>query len=173
MSNANLTNKDINSPPSNQVPLWAKAIALLALLNLTLGLFNISYVRLRDIYFRYLPAIVRTYDPIKGIEPNTQTDKYVVTVNQLVAKLPEKGLLDQTTKDLLASLRSQSVALIEDDPFIAGNKFATFAKIQRRMRERVGVESTKEAFLTFWSVDYLMSKNVIQEINFLRIKLVL
>ncbi|NEP89180.1 MAG: hypothetical protein F6K18_21415 [Okeania sp. SIO2C2] len=63
------------------------------------------------------------------------------------------------------------MALIEDDPFIAGNKFATFAKIQRRIRERVGVESTREAFLTFWSVDYLMSKNVIQEINFFENKI--
>ncbi|NES66864.1 MAG: hypothetical protein F6K24_17195 [Okeania sp. SIO2D1] len=171
MSNANLTNKDIISPPSKQVPLWAKAIALLALLNLTLGLFNISYVQLRDIYLKYLPAVVRVYDPIKGIEPNTQTDNYLVTVNQLVAKLPEKGLLDPTTKDLLTSLRSQSVALIEEDPFAVGNKFATFAKIQRRMQERVGVESTREAFLTFWSVDYLMSKNVIQEIDFFENKI--
>ena len=96
-------------------------------------LFYISYVSLWDIYFRYLPAVVKVYDPIKGIKPNIQTDNYLVTVNKLVAQLPEKGLLDTTTKDLSTSLRSQSVALIEDDPFIAGNKFATFAKIQRRM----------------------------------------
>ncbi|NER03213.1 MAG: hypothetical protein F6K17_11560 [Okeania sp. SIO3C4] len=117
MSNVNLTDDIQVSQTSQQVALWAKAIALLTLFNLTLGLFNISYVPLRDIYFRYLPAVVRVYDPIKGIELNIQTDNYLVTVNQLVAQLPEKGLLDPTTKDFLSSLRSQSVALIEDDPF--------------------------------------------------------
>ncbi|NES02670.1 MAG: hypothetical protein F6K22_07315 [Okeania sp. SIO2F4] len=171
MSTANLTQSNQVSQTSNQVPLWAKAIALLTLLNLILGLFNISYVPLRDIYLKYLPAVVRVYDPIKGIEANTQTENYLVTVKQLVAQLPEKGLIDQTTKDRLASLRSQSVALIEENPFMVGNKFATFAKIQRRMRERVGVESTREAFLIFWSIDYLMSENVIEEIDFFESKI--
>ncbi|MDJ0555443.1 MAG: hypothetical protein QNJ68_13565 [Microcoleaceae cyanobacterium MO_207.B10] len=81
-------------------------------------------------------------------------------------QLPKKGLMDPTTKDLLASLRSQSVSLIEEDPFMVANKFATFAKIQRRMGERVGAESVKQAFLTFWSSDYLLSQNLNQEINF-------
>ncbi|NEP04187.1 MULTISPECIES: hypothetical protein [Okeania] len=63
------------------------------------------------------------------------------------------------------------MALIEDDPFIAGNKFATFAKIQRRMRKRVRIESTRKAFVTFWSIDYLMSKNVTQEIDFFENKI--
>ncbi|MGB3514109.1 MAG: hypothetical protein WBA93_33860 [Microcoleaceae cyanobacterium] len=166
MSDTNLTNNYEVAQPSERVPLWAKAIALLALLNLTLGLFNISYVPLRDIYLQYLPVVVRAYDPIKGIEPHPQTENYLVTVNQLVAQLPEKGLIDPTTKDLLASLRSQSVALIEEDPFMVANKFATFAKIQRRMRDRVGVDSTKQAFLTFWTADYLLSQNVNEEINF-------
>ncbi len=171
MSSVNLTNNNQVSQPSNQVPLLAKAIALLALLNLILGLFNISYVPLRDIYLRYLPGVVRIYDPVKGIEPHPQTENYLLTVNQLVAQLREKGLIDPTTKDLLASLRSQSVALIEENPFMVGNKFATLAKIQRRMRERVGVESTREAFLAFWSLDYLMSKNITQEIDFFESKI--
>ncbi|MEM1168868.1 MAG: hypothetical protein AAGJ08_07245 [Cyanobacteria bacterium P01_H01_bin.35] len=171
MSTANLTQNNQVSQTSKQVPLWAKAIALLALLNLILGLFNISYVPLRDIYLRYLPTVVRIYDPIKGIEPNPQTESYLTTVNQLVTILPEKGLTDPTTKDLLESLRIQSVALIEENPFMVGNKFATFAKIQRRMRERVGVESAKQAFLIFWSMDYLMSENVIEEIVFFQSKI--
>lgn len=166
MSDVNLINNDKTAQPDRRVPLWAKAIALLALFNLALGLFNIIYVPLRDIYLEYLPAVVRVYDPIKGIEPHPQTENYLVTVDRLVAQVPKTGIIDPTTKDLLASLRSQSVALIEEDPFMVANKFATFAKIQRRMRERVGADSAKQAFLKFWSADYLLSKNINEEIKF-------
>lgn len=156
---------------SRQVPWWAKLIALAALFNLILGLFNLSYVPLRDIYLRYSPSLVRVYDPIKGIEPHPQTQNYLKTADELAAQLPISGLESPTTKKLLASLRYQSIALIEENPFMVASKFATFAKVQRRMRERVGTDSAKEAFITFWSRDYLSLRDVNAELDFFNSKI--
>jgi hypothetical protein len=157
---------ETRTTPRQQVPWWAKLIALVALLNLILGLLNLSYVPLRDIYLKYSPSLVQLYDPIKGIEPHPQTENYLRTADELVVQLPVEGLEAPTTEKLLASLRSQSISLIEEDPFMVASKFATFAKVQRRMREHIGTDSAKEAFLTFWSSDYLSQRDVNTEIDF-------
>ena len=49
---------------------------------------------------------------------------------------------------------------------MVASKFATFAKVQRRMRERVDTDSAKEAFITFWSRDYLSQRDINAELSF-------
>ena len=62
---------------------WQKIIALIAVINLCLVLFNLSYLPFRDIYLRYTPVLIRIYDPVKGIEPHPDTETYLDTVGQL------------------------------------------------------------------------------------------
>ena len=45
--------------------------------------------------------------------------------------------------------------MIETNPFAGAGKSGTLEKIKNRMREHIGEESSKAAFNTFWSQEYL------------------
>ncbi len=47
---------------------WDVFMVWVAIINLSLILFDLSYLWLRPTYFRYLPVVTRIYDPVKGIE---------------------------------------------------------------------------------------------------------
>ena len=135
--------------------LWGKAIALVAVINLVLVLFNLSYLPFRDVYLHYTPFVVHLYDPVKGIEPHPDTETYLDTVGQLKRQLPQAGLQSPSTQQLLDSLQAQSIALVEENPFLSSNKLGTFAKLKRRMQYRLQTRSAREAFAQFWSEEYL------------------
>jgi len=142
-----------------------KFIALIALINLILVLFNLSYLPLRDIYFNRVPFLVRVYDPVKAIEPHPDTTAYLQTGDRLIQKITAgESILD--TEDLLASLRQQSIYLIEENPYSSSNKLRTFAKLKHRMEYRLQTRSTKEAFARFWSQEYLSQADTAQELAF-------
>jgi hypothetical protein len=67
-------------------------MALVALGNLSLVLFDISYVSGRDFYFRQLPVLTQLYDPFKGIEPHRDTQKYLETLEKLKTQVVQTGL---------------------------------------------------------------------------------
>lgn len=158
------TTKDDSGPIS-----WIKKIiAILAVINLVLVLFNFSYIPLRDIYLRYIPAVVTAYDPIKGIEPHPDTEKYLQTVDLLTAEFqqPESDLSAPKVQNLLTSLQEQSDMMLDENPFMAAAKFGTFAKIQRRIRYHVGTEYANQAFQRFWTADYLLANGWKTELAF-------
>jgi hypothetical protein len=82
-----------SAPASRQ---WLKKlealIALIALANLGLVLFDITYIRFRDLYFRYLPQLTQRYDWVKGIEPYRDTDQYLTDVDRLETAIAQQGL---------------------------------------------------------------------------------
>ncbi|MDY6784222.1 MAG: hypothetical protein SW833_17020 [Cyanobacteriota bacterium] len=135
---------------------WHKFVAIIAVLNLLLVLFNLFYLPLRDVYVRNIPAIARLYDPVKSISPHPDTQRYLNTVDALKEQVAATGLQDTNTQLLLQDLRQQSVDLVDENPFAAANKFATFAKLKRRMEYQLDTLSAKQAFTAFWSPDYLM-----------------
>ena len=145
---------------------WSKLVALIALVNLGLGLFNLSYISLRDTYLQELPMLVSLYDPVKGIEPHPDTQHYLQRVDDLSRQLQQTGLESPQGTQHLQELRQHSTALIDENPFLDSNKFAAFAKLKRRMRERVGVESATAAFSQFWSQDYLQRAGWQDELAF-------
>lgn len=109
---------------------WQKLIALIALINLALVLYNLSYLPLRDVYLRYTPLLVKAYDPVKGIEPHPDTEEYLQTVTRTKQEIAQKGLEADSTERLLVSLRQQSNTLVEENPFLDANKLGTFAKLK-------------------------------------------
>ncbi|MGL5195487.1 MAG: hypothetical protein ACRC8Y_18045, partial [Chroococcales cyanobacterium] len=157
-------------PPNTGGPIdWFKRfMAILAVINLVLVGFDSSYITLRDIYFQEIPPLVVAYDPIKGIEPHPETEKYLETVNQLTLELQQnQGYLETPqVENLLESLRHESEGLLNENPFMAAGKFGTFGKIQRRMRHHIGTEYASDAFQTFWTSDYLNHQDLNREINF-------
>ncbi len=158
-------------------------MALIATANLVLVVFNMTYVPLRDFWrnrtigvenFRItlpLPDITPFYDPIKGIEPNRDTQRYLNQVGQLEVELQQGGIESDAVKAQLQTLRDSSVEMIETNPFAVANKSGTLEKIKNRMRDHIYGSgkrdlSSSKAFQTFWSVENLQQNGVRAELNF-------
>ncbi|MCZ0901678.1 hypothetical protein ON021_17430, partial [Microcoleus sp. HI-ES] len=82
-------NSRIKSP---KVPWFERFMALVALGNLSLVLFDISYVPGRDFYLRQLPVLTQVYDPFKGIKPHRDTQQYLETLEELKIQVVQTGL---------------------------------------------------------------------------------
>ncbi|MGB3614881.1 MAG: hypothetical protein WBA10_13895 [Elainellaceae cyanobacterium] len=135
---------------------WGRVVAIVAVANLAIAAFNLSYLPLRNLYLRYIPAIVTVYDPVKGIETHPTTRSYIQTVDALHQQIDAAPSLEAAeVGDRLADLRQQSEALIQENPFASAGQFGTFAKLKRRVRNLTQASSALEGFETFWSADFL------------------
>lgn len=160
-----------SAKPKGIILLVERAIALLALAHLGLSLFDWTYVPLRDYYHRWLPGLARLYDPIKGIEPFRSTQTYLDTADEFAeiaaaSDNPERVLESDRADSLLAELRDQSVAMIDNNPFEISNRTGNFELAKDRMSDYMGLESAKQSFRQFWSVDYLQDRDVQAELEF-------
>ncbi|MDZ8079372.1 MAG: hypothetical protein RMY36_012935 [Nostoc sp. SerVER01] len=152
---------------SQQRNLWfERFMAILATVNLSLVLFDLSYVHWRDLYLQKLPQIVHIYDPIKGIEPHRDTKKYLETLDALQEQVSQTGLQSPEVKNRLEEITRLSNEMIDTNPFAGANKSGTLEKIKNRMRDRTDKESAKQSFAIFWSQPYLTQQGWLQEINF-------
>lgn len=146
-------------------------MAIVAVVNLTLVAFDMSYVRMRTFWLQGnipipivggtikapVPPVTDWYDYIKGIEPQRDTAAYLQRVDALEAQIRKTGVRSPEAKVLLEELRSRSVKMIEENPFGLANKSGSLEKIKNRMRDLIKNEedSAKEAFRIFWSQEYL------------------
>ncbi|WP_026732824.1 hypothetical protein [Fischerella sp. PCC 9605] len=151
-----------------QYKLWfERVIAIIATLNLGLVLFDLSYIYWRDYYLRYIPVIVDIYDPIKGIQPHRETEKYLNTVDELQKQLrSQNNVQSPQVETQLEELRRLSAEMINDNPFALAEKSGTLEKIKNRMRDHLNQESAKQAFAIFWSQEYLLQNGWTEEIRF-------
>ncbi|MBD2182276.1 hypothetical protein H6S82_21290 [Planktothrix sp. FACHB-1355] len=169
---------------SSRRNLWfERLMAILASLNLGLVLFDMSYVPWRNFWLQGnlqfldfvikipLPPITHWYDPVKGIQPHRETQKYLETVNALEEQVAQQGLQSPETEKLLADMRRLSNEMIDSDPFRVANKSGTLEKIKNRMRDRIGLDSARQSFKTFWSQDYLLKNGWKKEITFFNNKI--
>ena len=155
------------TPSNTRRNLWfERVMALLALTNFGLVLFDLSYVPWRNFYLRQVPSLTKVYDPIKGIEPHRDTQKYLDTVEKLKASVAATGLQSPEVEFLLQELRALSVEMVENNPFAVANKTGTLEKIKNRMRQHIGNDSGKQSFRTFWSQEHLARAGWLQEIAF-------
>lgn len=147
--------------------LWfERLMALTATVNLGLVLFNLTYVEWRDFYLRNLPQVQKIYDPIKGIEPHRETEYYLITVEEFEQQVRVTGIESVQSAAKLEEVRELSVEMIENNPFAGASKSGTLEKIKNRMRDRLRNESSKGAFSTFWSQDYLLKQGLDRELDF-------
>jgi len=144
-------------PPSTQPQnRWlARLIAILALINVALVGFDLSYIPWRDFYLEMAPGLVQVYDRVKGIEPHPETQTYLQQVDALEVQVAQTGLISAETAAVLRTLQDLSLHLIEDNPFDVANKSGSLAKIKTEIRAYVGAGAAHEAFTTFWSPGYL------------------
>lgn len=59
---------------------WSQLIALIALVQFVLVLFNLSYVPLRSLYLEFTPIIVNAYDPVKEMGQFWQIDLWFMAI---------------------------------------------------------------------------------------------
>jgi len=128
-----------------------RLIAVIALVNLFLVVFDLTYVSCRNVYLLKIPSLTRLYDPIKGIEPHRETQSYLDTVSQLEAQVLHTGLQSSEAENLLVQLQTKSDEMIKDNPFAGANKSGTLEKIKNVIRDHMGIESAHQAFREFWS----------------------
>lgn len=162
----------INKTSPKQKNLWfERLMAIVATVNLGLVVFDLTYVQWRNFYLQRLPKITQIYDPIKGIEPHRETQNYLKTVEELKEQVSQTGLTSPQGRGKLVQLSRLSVEMIDSNPFAAVGKSGTLEKIKNRMRDRVGNDSAKQSFTTFWSQAYLSEKGWNQEITFFNQKI--
>jgi len=150
-------------------------MALLALANLGLVAFDMSYIPWRDFWFRSFPSVTRAYDRVKGIEPHRDTEAYLEAVNALQQELQQTGLQSSQVQATLEELRDRSAEMITTNPFAVADKSGTLEKIKNRMREHIFQqrrrESAKQAFTTFWSTESLTQRGIDNELQFFNQKI--
>lgn len=140
-------------------------IAILAVINLCLVFFDLTYIHWRDFYFQVLPNVTQIYDPIKGIEPHPETQNYLYKVTELEEQVLQTSLNSPQVKNRLSELRFLSHRMIEENPFDVANKSGTLAKIKNEIRLHTNQQSARDAFNVFWSQTYLSEMGWQSEIN--------
>lgn len=166
-------------------------MAILSTVSLLLVCFDLSYIPLRDFWlqgrvkffaFKFgeyeysfpkepvtlfeLTALTNAYDKIKGIEPYRETEEYLRTYKNLKDTLIRYNLESPQVETLLADLRARSEEMIDTNPFQIANKTGTLERIKNLMRDRLESDSAKDAFHTFWSLEYLNAQDVNEELSF-------
>ena len=122
---------------------------LLATVHLLLLAFDTTYFQLRPYYFKFLPAVVRSYDPIKGAEPQRDTVMYLLEAEHFFARCRTDGQISGSQREAMIMLSDQ---LVEDDPFAQAHLSGRLEMIKADMRNFTGVStSSKQAFESFWS----------------------
>lgn len=146
-------------------------MAIVAVVNLTLVAFDMSYIRMRNFWLHGdmaipiiggtikapVPPVTTWYDSVKGIEPHRDTAAYLQQVDALEAQIRKTGVRSPEANAGLSELRNLSVKMIEENPFQVANKSGSLEKIKNRMRDLISSEedSAKQSFRTFWSQEYL------------------
>ncbi len=92
-------------------------------------------------------------------------------VDDLNRKLVEKGIDSPEIEEALKLLREESNKMIDGNWFAGAGKTGSLEKIKNRFRDRVDIKSSRQAFETFWSKEYLKSKGVDQELAFVKEKI--
>lgn len=173
--------------------LWfEKFMAVVAVINLTIVAFDLSYVPLRDFWLSgqvtvggintayvqlkgveldLLPEtaseFITRYDLVKGIVPNRDTEEYLVKVEQLKQELITNGVASSEANILFGDIRRRSIEIIQTDAFSEANKTGNLERIKNKMRSHIPNKdnSAKTSFWRFWTPAHFTDQ-IPQEIAF-------
>lgn len=147
-------------------PQAERIIAIIALINLGLVFFDLSYLNLRPVYRQHLGAVTQIYDPVKGIKAHPQTERYQAQVEQLRNQLTQAEPRSPQVEDSLSELRNLSQQLVAERPFAAPHGDHALVTIQQAIQARTAQPLTQDAFAQFWSADYLEQQGWQSELAF-------
>ena len=157
---------------------FEKLMALVAVINLIIVGFDLSYVPLRDFwlsgqitvggvksaYVRFdgieldlipenVSQFITQYDVVKGIIPNRDTEEYLTKVEQLRQELAVNGVDSPVAKNLFGDIRRRSIEIVQTDAFSEANKTGNLERIKNRMRSHSPNKdnSAKTSFWQYWT----------------------
>jgi hypothetical protein len=173
--------------------LWLERLmALLAVVNLIIVAFDLSYIPLRDFWLsgqvtlgnvnsayikldgikldlipQNVSQLITRYDVVKGIIPNRDTEEYLEKVEQLEEALKTNSLDSPIVNNLMGDLRRRSIEIIQTNAFAGANKTGNLERIKNKMRSHIPNQdnSAKIAFWRFWTPAYFEGK-VDEELEF-------
>lgn len=145
-----------NLPP--WLGLLEKLVAIIALFNLVLVIFDLSYVPGRDLYLQGDLFVERFR--------TTKRERYLAKVDRLQALLQENGLDDPQVEPLLAELRQESIQLVDEERFRVTDRYGALEEIKTRIETEMGAENATQAFLAFWNREYLNAVGWRQAMDF-------
>jgi hypothetical protein len=122
--------------------LWDLFMVWVVLINLCLILFDLSYLWLRPVYFKYVPIITRAWDPVLGIEPHPLTGELIETAEtaqQLIATEPTSATLEE----ILEKLRTLTFRVYVEDPFERSGQTANLDAIKDGAARATGYSSSE------------------------------
>jgi hypothetical protein len=131
-----------------------------AVINLSLILFDLSYLWLRPTYFHYLPVVTRTYDPVKGIEPHPLTGSLLDEV-QTTQELVQRDLGSPELAAHVASLRELTLRVFRENPFERSGQSELLGVLKQKLADSTGVPRSdlendqvlEQAVAALWPTD--------------------
>jgi hypothetical protein len=136
---------------------WDVFMVWVAVINLWMILFDLTYLWLRPVYFNYLPVVTRIYDPVKGIEPHPLTEavleQFAVTKAEL-ARDPDSPAIPEHVD----RLRELSYRMMRENPFERSGMERANDIIKERLSSNIGrtgdaladPDILMEAVVAFW-----------------------
>ena len=139
---------------------WDLFMVWVALINLWMILFDLTYLWLRPYYFRWVPVVTRLYDPVKGIEPHPLTEEFLETLSatrDLLARDPGSPEVQGQAK----RLRELSARILLENPFERSGQTATYTHLVQQVARLVGAtpgalrnpDQLQRALLRLWPDD--------------------
>jgi hypothetical protein len=121
---------------------------IIAAVHLCLLVFDSTYFRFRNLYYFYLPNVVKFYDPVKGLSPHQFTSDYLTLASEYFSSCHVTQHVEASQKLRLIELSDQ---MIEENPFERAAQSGQLEIIKENMRRFTGVKnSSKKAFRVFW-----------------------
>jgi hypothetical protein len=159
--------------------LWfERFMAFLAVINLTIVAFDLSYVPLRDFWLsgqvtvggintayvelegikldllnQNVSDFITQYDAVKGIIPNRDTEEYLDKIEQLEREIAVNGVESPIANALFGDIRRRSIEIVQTDPFSEANKTGNLERIKNRMRSHLpnSSNSAKTSLWRYWT----------------------
>lgn len=139
--------------------LWDVFMLGIAVLNLLLVLFDLTYISLRPRYIQYMPKLAAWYDPYKGIEPHWTTSGYRQLADSLGKRWRQTGGA-LSLEELAAfgdTLFALSVKILSERPYERFGLMAYQERLKNKVKGFVQTHygerlSGTAAFRRFWQL---------------------
>jgi hypothetical protein len=119
---------------------WDLFMVWVALVNLHLILFDLTYLWLRPTYYRFIPVVTRIYDPVKGIEPHPLTQAYLDEIDATRALVLEDPWSPKVSQHV-EELRTLSFRILTENPFERSGQTHIFDRLKQAVAETTGMDS--------------------------------
>jgi hypothetical protein len=95
---------------------WDVFMVWVALINLWMILFDLTYLWLRPWYHHYVPVVTSVYDRVKGIEPHPLTEALLAEIEVTSAAL-QRDPSSVTIPEHVDRLRELTTRVVRENPF--------------------------------------------------------